>query len=94
MKYSKTMAFIYLFAYLGEVIQGYFRGIGRLRLTMVASLLQVLLRVVLSYYLIPMCGIHGICAAVSAGWVLLVLIEGSYSLYTVRDKRPKRVLMV
>ena len=88
------MAFIYLFAYLGEVIQGYFRGIGRLKLTMVASLLQVLLRVVLSYCLIPMWGIHGICAAVSTGWVLLVLIEGSYSLHTVRAKRSKRVLMV
>ena len=93
-KYTKTMAFIYLFAYLGEVIQGYFRGIGRLRLTMIASLLQVVLRVVLSYYLIPIWGIHGICAAVSTGWVLLVLIEGSYSLHTVRAKRSKRVLMV
>ena len=93
-KYTRTMAFIYLFAYLGEVIQGYFRGIGRLRLTMIASLLQVVLRVVLSYCLIPIWGIHGICAAVSTGWVLLVLIEGSYSLHTVRAKRSKRVLTV
>ncbi len=83
-KYTRTMAYIYLFAFLGEVIQSYFRGLGRLRLTMVASLLQVLLRVVLSYFLIPLWGIYGICVAVSSGWVLLVLIEGSYSLFTVR----------
>ncbi len=83
-KYTGTMAYIYLFAYLGEVIQGYFRGLGRLRLTMIASMLQVLLRIILSYFLIPRWGIYGICAAVSSGWVLLVLIEGSYSLYTVR----------
>jgi len=93
-KYSGTMAFIYLFAYQCEVIQGYFRGIGRLKLTMVASFLQVLLRVVLSYCLIPMWGIHGICAAVSTGWVLLFLIEGSYSLHMVRAIQSKRILIV
>lgn len=81
-KYTGTMAFIYLFAFLGEVIQGFFRGIGRLRLTMIASMLQVLLRVILSYYLIPLWGIYGICTAVSTGWVLLVIIEGCYSVRT------------
>ena len=81
-RYTGTMAYLYLFAFLGEVIQGFFRGIGRLRLTMIASLLQVVLRVVLSYFLIPVWGIRGICVAVVSGWVLLVLIEGTYSLKT------------
>ena len=84
-RYTRTMAFVYFFAFVGEVIQGYFRGVGRLRLTMIASLLQVMLRVALSYCLIPRWGIYGICAAVSTGWVLLVLIEGLYSLHTVRQ---------
>ena len=92
-RYTKTMAFIYVFAFLGEVIQGYFRGVGRLRLTMIASLLQVMLRVVLSYYLIPYWGIYGICAAVSSGWVLLVLIEGGYSLHTVRRLVDKHIFI-
>ena len=83
-RYTKTMAYLYLFAFLGEVIQGFFRGIGRLRLTMIASLLQVLLRVALSYLLIPVLGIYGICLAVVSGWVLLVLIEGGYSLRVVK----------
>ncbi|MCR5824999.1 MAG: MATE family efflux transporter [Oscillospiraceae bacterium] len=84
-RYTGTMSFIYVFAFLGEVIQGFFRGIGRLRLTMLASLLQVLLRVVLSYFFIPRLGIYGICLAVSSGWVLLVAIEGSYSLRRARQ---------
>ena len=46
---------------------------------MVASLLQVLLRVVLSYLLIPVWGMYGICAAVVSGWVLLADIEGAYA---------------
>ncbi len=89
-QYTRTMAFVYVFSFLGEVIQGYFRGIGRLRLTMIASILQIVLRVTLSRFLIPLWGIYGICAAVSAGWVLLVLIEGSYSLHTVKAM-PDRV---
>ena len=83
-RYTGTMAYLYLFAYMGEVIQGFFRGLGRLRLTMLASLLQVVLRVVLSYFLIPVWGMYGICVAVASGWVLLVLIEGSYSVRTAR----------
>ena len=84
-RYTGTMAYLYVFAYLGEIIQGFFRGLGRLRLTMIASLLQVVLRVVLSYLLIPVWGMYGICTAVAAGWVLLVCIEGAYSLKKAKD---------
>ncbi len=85
-RYTGTMSMIYLFAFLGEVIQGFFRAIGRLRLTMIASFLQIVMRVLLSYFLVPLLGIYGICLAVSSGWVLLVLIEGSYSIKTVRSQ--------
>lgn len=84
-RYTGTMAYLYVFAYLGEIIQGFFRGLGRLRLTMIASLLQVVLRVVLSYLLTPVWGMYGICTAVAAGWVLLVCIEGAYSLKKAKD---------
>ena len=83
-QYTGTMAYLYVFAYLGEVIQGFFRGLGRLRLTMIASLLQVVLRVVLSFLLIPVWGIYGICTAVASGWVLLVCIEGAYAVRKAR----------
>ena len=83
-RYTGTMAYLYLFAFLGEIIQSFFRGLGRLRLTMVASLLQVVLRVALSYFLIPLWGLYGVCAAVASGWVLLVLIEGAYSVKMAR----------
>jgi len=79
-RYIGTMSYFYLFAFYGEIIQSFFRGIGRLRLTMFASLFQVLLRVVLSVFLIPAWGIGGVCASVVTGWALLVVIEGAYSL--------------
>ena len=79
-QYTGTMAFLYLFAFFGESIQSFFRGLGRLRLTMIASLLQVIIRVILSYLLVPRWGITGICVSVATGWILLNLIEGAYSL--------------
>lgn len=82
--YAGTMMIPYYFAFLGEVIQGFFRGIGRLRLTMIASMLQIVLRVILSWLLIPVWGMQGICAAIVTGWVLLVIIEGAYSLHVCR----------
>lgn len=78
--YTGTLSFFYILSFFGEVIQGFFRGLGRLRLTMLASLGQIVLRVVLSYFLIPVLGIPGICAAVATGWLLLVVMEGYYSL--------------
>ena len=87
--YTRTMAYIYTFSFLGEVIQGFFRGMGRLRLTMIASALQVVLRVILSHFLTPLFGIHGICASVASGWILLVLIEGTYSIGQVRRLPPE-----
>ncbi len=83
--YIRTMAMFYLMSFLGEVIQGFFRGIGRLRITMTASMCQIALRVFLSYFLIPAKGIPGICTAICTGWVLLVIIEGSYSLHVAKN---------
>ena len=79
-QYTGTMAFFYIFSFLGEITQGFFRSMGRLRLTMIASLLQVVLRVILSYFLIPVLGVTGICLSVAAGWFLLTVIEGAYSI--------------
>lgn len=82
--YIGTMAWFYIAAFLGEICQSFFRGIGRLEITMVASLGQVALRVLLSWLLIPILGIRGICLAIIVGWALLVLIEGSFSLRIAR----------
>ncbi len=78
--YTFTMAWIYIFSCYGEIMQGFFRGVGRLKVTMIASALQVLLRVILSSILIPRLGIPGICYSVATGWVLLTLVEGAFSL--------------
>ena len=80
-EYIGIMSFFYLSAFVDEMIQGFFRGLGRLRLTMIASFGQIFLRVLLSVFLIPLYGISGICISVITGWLLLALAEGGYSIY-------------
>lgn len=87
--YIGTMAWFYIAAFLGEICQSFFRGIGRLEITMVASLGQVALRVFLSWLLVPVMGVRGICLAIIVGWTLLVLIEGGFSLHISHKLCPK-----
>lgn len=93
-QYTGTMAYIYFLAFAGEQMQGFFRGLGRLKLTMVFSIGQMTIRVLLSYLLVSRYGIPGICISVVSGWVLQNLIEGGYSLYTaakLKEPRGSRV---
>lgn len=78
--YTGTMAFIYIFSCSGEMLQGFFRGIGKLKVCMIASAAQVCLRVILSYILVPKLGIYGICISVGTGWFLLTVFEGIFAL--------------
>ena len=82
--YLHIMAFPYILSFFGEAIQSFFRGLGRLRLTMIASAGSIVLRVLFSWLLIPLWGIGGICAAVIIGWCLIVFGFGSYSLVCAR----------
>ncbi len=94
--YIGTMALPYMFSLSGEILQGFFRGIGRLPVTMIASAGQVLLRVILSAILIPLMGIYGICISVASGWLLLTVFEGAYaarSMKHIRFPAPGRIAL-
>ncbi len=73
--YLHGMAFYYLLAGLNNGLQGYFRGMGRLAITLISTLLQIVFRVIFSYWLAPVSGIAGIASACMIGWVLMLLYE-------------------
>ena len=83
-RYTGFMGYVYVLAFCNEFLQGFFRGLGRLKLTMAASLMQIITRVAFSALLVPHFGIRGICYAVLIGWALLFTSEGLYSSYLVR----------
>lgn len=73
--YLKTMAFFYLLPAFTNGIQGFFRGMGKLNVTFMATLVQMIGRVVLSFFLAPQLGITGIAYGCFGGWVLMLLFE-------------------
>ena len=73
--YLHRMAFFYLFTAWTNSLQGYFRGRGLLTATLVSSLLQIVIRVICSYWLAPATGIGGIALACGIGWTAMMLYE-------------------
>lgn len=84
--YLRTMAFAYLLAASCELTQSFYRGIGRIHMTVIVSISQIVIRVVLSYLLVPIFGIVGICYSIMVGWILMFIFSGGYTLHTLRTK--------
>lgn len=74
-EYLKTISIFYLLSNTNYIFQGLFRGLGELRITFLATLIQMGIRVALSYILAPLFGIASVCYAVAAGWVVMQIYE-------------------
>lgn len=75
-RYLKLMSTFYVLSGFCNIFQGLFRGVGKLRITLIATIMQIFVRVSLSYVLVPYLGISSVCYAVAAGWVLMIMFEG------------------
>ncbi|NLZ80338.1 MAG: MATE family efflux transporter [Clostridiales bacterium] len=73
--YLRPMAFFYLLPAITNGLQGYFRGMGKMRVTLVATAVQMLFRVGLVYLLAPKFGITGIAFACMGGWIAMLAYE-------------------
>ncbi len=76
--YLGLMAFFYLLPGLTNGIQGYYRGMGMMKMTLAGTALQTSLRVVFVYALSGHMGIRSFPAACAAGWCAMLLLEGSW----------------
>ena len=75
-KYLKLMSLFYVLSGFNNIFQGLFRGVGKLRITFIATLLQITVRVALSYVLAPYIGISSVSYAVAVGWIFMAVYEG------------------
>lgn len=73
--YLQLMAFFYLLPSWTNGIQGYFRGMGDLKITLMSTFLQIVGRVVFSYLLAPKMGIVGIALSCLGGWIIMLVYE-------------------
>ena len=80
-RYLGTMALFYLFPAFTNGIQGYFRGMGNMNITLVCTFIQTSLRVVFTWLLAPVMGIYGVAFACAIGWSAMLLVEIPYYFY-------------
>ncbi len=74
-RYLLFMSVFYLWPGMTNGVQGFFRGIGKLRVTLAGTFLQTSVRVITTYLLAPSLGIVGIALACVLGWTLMLLLE-------------------
>jgi len=83
--YLQLMAFFYLLPSWTNGIQGYFRGIGDLKITLRSTFIQMLGRVIFSYILAPKMGIYGIALSCLGGWIIMLAYEVPYCVRSLKE---------
>ena len=75
MSYLVPMAGFYFISGITNTFQGYYRGIGHLMITLFATLVQIPIRVVISYALFGRLGIQAVAIGTTIGWACMVVFE-------------------
>lgn len=87
--YLGLMAFFYILPAFTNGIQGFFRGMGNMKITLVSTLIQVGFRVLSVYILVPQVGLNGVAYAAVVGWIFMLAYEVPYYF---RFKKHNRLL--
>lgn len=74
-EYLALMALFYLWPAMTNGVQGFFRGMGKLKITLLGTFIQTSIRVIFTYLLAPTMGIRGIAFACMTGWSVMLLVE-------------------
>ena len=83
--YLGMMALFYLLPALTNGFQGFYRGMGRMKVTLLGTAVQVTLRVAGTWLLAPRLGLPGIAWACALGWCAMLAFEVPYSLRVLRQ---------
>ena len=74
-KYIALMSLLYILPALTNGIQGFMRGIRKMKITLLCTAIQASMRVVFVYLLISHLGIISVAVASSLGWILMLMVE-------------------
>ena len=84
-RYLHAICPFYLLPAMGDTMQGFFRGIGKLNVSLYGTIFQISVRVGLTWLLAPTLGLASVGVATGAGWCLFLL--GLGALY--RREKPR-----
>lgn len=80
-QYLGWMAFFYLWPAFTNGIQGFFRGMGNMTITLISTIIQISVRVIGVYFLVGPLGILSAAWASVIGWTCMLLAEVPYYFY-------------
>lgn len=85
--YLLWMSLFYLLPAMTNGLQGFFRGMGKMRTTMLATFIQASIRTVCVYLLTPMFELNAVAYSCAIGWVMMLLFEIPYYFYICGKKK-------
>lgn len=88
--YLHVKAWFFIMPCLTNAIQGFFRGMAKMRIVLFSTVLQISLRTVFVSVLVPRMGITGEAYACFIGWIVMAIWEYGYYL-CVRDKMYRTI---
>ncbi len=88
--YLRVISLFYTLCFIGSAFVGYFRGVGKMAVTVVGTTLQITLRVILTYLTVARLKLPAVALATGLGWVLVVL----YQSVTYRLLKAKKTLLL
>ena len=74
--YLSLMALFYILPGMTNGIQGFFRGMGEMKTTLVATFIQISIRALVVYLLVPRIGLSGAAWACAIGWSCMLVYTG------------------
>ena len=74
--YLSLMALFYILPGMTNGIQGFFRGMGEMKTTLVATFIQISIRALVVYLLVPRVGLSGAAWACAIGWSCMLVYTG------------------
>jgi len=74
-QYLRIMSFLYLLPGVTNILQGFFRGLGKLKITLNSTFTQIVGRVIAAYLMAPYFGLKGIALACLVGWICMMAYE-------------------
>ena len=76
--YLYIKAFTCILPCVTNAMQGFMRGMGNMTITLISTILQISIRTLFVYILVPKIGITGEAYACAIGWTVMILFEYSY----------------
>lgn len=86
--YMRQIALFYILCFSGNSFVGFFRGVGRVYVPIIATTLHISVRVALSYLLAPSLSLRAVAIATGIGWLVMT----AYQIIMLRDTFRRKMV--